>query len=899
VSLYQPPFLKQRSYECSGVIQFLEVTSHKQMIGVTESGGYWVWSGDAPCVVLCRIAPNVTLRHVHYAAIYGRVDVSLCLCDSAGNTQIWQVPEYTLAAHNLPDVERPTALVTAAKHLWIGTENGRIVRCHGRPLTVDQTIAAHPGQSVSHLCYLPTRRCVTSITSDGHLKSWSAVDGSLLFEHALPIAGVTSMVASQDCENLIVSGTSNSSLCVVSLLNGEEIFAYGDIHPGGIMCCATFRLVSDDVTETILLCGGSDRTLSFWSLPSESYDSSSSDVIGSSDKAFSPSPPPSFFPSSPLSLPPSSSLPPPSSLSSSSSAPSSPDAHSSYYFVHPSDPSLPPSPSPSHPPSPLSLSPSPSSPSPQSTSPSTASTPLSSASSAPLKSSNAQASQLPYSNTQINPPRVEASKDGEEAVDVRPKSQRRGTLDFFKKKSSKTRVDKESSPEQTPAVTPAAPSQIVSSVTKTSVVSPSMVGLNESSILRAVSSMDCQRGGLLHILSLPSHSLAVSFSSGSVCVFSPLLSLLSELSVLKPPAYCLLSLPALSALAAITGDGSLFMWNDVTFAPLLARYPLALDGAFVKTASVVSDDPSGTLVCVCDSNGWVVLWNFGALRDDRLSPSVPTTLASLRIDTCILSSTIAISSDPSSPLRSLWVGGHGDIFRLCVDPNRGSLSLQDRIPSHNRQSINTLLHVWDSDEIWSGGDDGSIQVLDLKTDPISVTVVHRGEDKVYILAFTPKGKHIVSSGFDGHLRIWNIAEKYMISLIPSAHRDTVRCCVSDHLLNILWTGGRDNACRGWGLASAISESYFKSIFEVLTLSLSLSLSPCLLCVSACLLFSFFIFRTDIDDDSSRWVRKEGRWISFYICKKVSVSQGVTHWERRFFTFPPPFPIRKTSSAFYL
>lgn len=58
--------------------------------------------------------------------------------------------------------------------------------------------------------------------------------------------------------------------------------------------------------------------------------------------------------------------------------------------------------------------------------------------------------------------------------------------------------------------------------------------------------------------------------------------------------------------------------------------------------------------------------------------------------------------------------------------------------------------------------------------PTSPTERHEGE--VYSCAFTPDGAHVVSSGWDGHLRLWEVGEGTARLSVPASPKPLSACC---------------------------------------------------------------------------------------------------------------------------
>ena len=124
---------------------------------------------------------------------------------------------------------------------------------------------------------------------------------------------------------------------------------------------------------------------------------------------------------------------------------------------------------------------------------------------------------------------------------------------------------------------------------------------------------------------------------------------------------------------------------------------------------------------------------------------------------------------------------------------------------YNIGGVNSVTFSPNGQLVVSGGWDGTLRLWNLRGEPISQP--WRGhQGGVYSVAFSPNGQLVVSSGWDGTLRLWNLQGKPIGA--PWGDENVINSVAFSPDGKFIVSGGKDNTLRLWNLkGELISEPW--------------------------------------------------------------------------------------------
>ena len=213
-------------------------------------------------------------------------------------------------------------------------------------------------------------------------------------------------------------------------------------------------------------------------------------------------------------------------------------------------------------------------------------------------------------------------------------------------------------------------------------------------------------------------------------------------------------------------------------------------------------------------DGWIVAWDLEHLPDGKLIAKVEDNIFALHYmtenDTVIVGTmngyVIWINLADNSILHKSLAHSKGvfaiyqvglQIYTAGAD---GKLIWWDSKKYIKKESLQlayqSLRNIKHDDNIlYIGSTDGNIYTVDLKTFTSTMPIINAHESSVFAL-YIDKEACLWTGGKDAHLKIWQLADKKLLSSQP-AHLFTVNSiCELEHL-NIIATASRDKTVKLW------------------------------------------------------------------------------------------------------
>ena len=240
-----------------------------------------------------------------------------------------------------------------------------------------------------------------------------------------------------------------------------------------------------------------------------------------------------------------------------------------------------------------------------------------------------------------------------------------------------------------------------------SVLPPSAVRpkIEEDPYLSLLNFANLEHGNILSILVISAHRLLISFASGIVAIFSPLLKLRKTLSSSKSPLY-VLYFSTRDIVISISKEGILSSWNiknENEPKPLLEGHSLFCSNLnqSVTSCTKIIDLPDNSVFCVGTKEGIILIFSFDL-------DSSMTQLGTTKIKGPVLCMDASCSPENTS-LRgiTIWVGSKGIIYG--VNAQIAEVIVENT--GHSCGDINSLVYLPKKHELWSCGSTGSIEVL--------------------------------------------------------------------------------------------------------------------------------------------------------------------------------------------
>lgn len=193
-----------------------------------------------------------------------------------------------------------------------------------------------------------------------------------------------------------------------------------------------------------------------------------------------------------------------------------------------------------------------------------------------------------------------------------------------------------------------------------------------------------------------------------------------------------------------------------------------------------------------------------------------TTLEARLIDTHT-GKTLSTASDIDHEIQGLLLSRDGD--RMVASMFRGSLGIWELQSPHavrthflteQHDALQNLSFNHDETLLAGATTDGLLRIYNARTlEPVSTLVGHEGE--VVGLAFLPGGSDIVTTGRDGCVRVWRTGTARSSAGVLRGHQGTVMplAVASTDSGPLLISGGWDGTIRTWDLLTGTPRSSFK------------------------------------------------------------------------------------------
>ena len=140
----------------------------------------------------------------------------------------------------------------------------------------------------------------------------------------------------------------------------------------------------------------------------------------------------------------------------------------------------------------------------------------------------------------------------------------------------------------------------------------------------------------------------------------------------------------------------------------------------------------------------------------------------------------------------ITIGGDGVLARWNIEKQRTTESLQ-----LSNQSLRCMAYSGVRNELAVGSSDRNIYILDANTLTLKTTIESAHNNSVFSLQYSPDGKHLLSSGRDALLRVWDLEQNFDMISSQAAHLYTINKIVFHPEGKIFATASRDKSIKIW------------------------------------------------------------------------------------------------------
>jgi WD40 repeat protein len=225
---------------------------------------------------------------------------------------------------------------------------------------------------------------------------------------------------------------------------------------------------------------------------------------------------------------------------------------------------------------------------------------------------------------------------------------------------------------------------------------------------------------------------------------------------------------------------------------------------YASEVSTVSFTPDGRLIASGGTDGVIKIWNHEGILLSNYQLGQPITSFEFSPD----SNRLAVATIPDILSNPLPQKGQIQIFEvrntLEGKVELSLLSTADFTQGfHMGRVLSVAFNPTNSDELASGGEDGTVKLWDFQGNLKATFTGHL--DAVTDVNFTPNGRLLASSSRDNTVKLWQIQQKALIHSLDRHERQVSKVAFNPVDPTELASAGFDNQVLIWKLPEALSE----------------------------------------------------------------------------------------------